>query len=81
MARLVESVAADYKETVQWEKVITKNLSGAERYMELSDQLGRPAPIPSIFINGDLKFMMTPAGGELKEVLDRMVSEQHCTSP
>ncbi len=73
---MVESVAADYKGTVQWEKVITKNLSGAKRFMELSDQLGRPAPIPSIYINGELKFMSTPAGDELKEMLDRLILEQ-----
>ena len=76
MARLVESVVADYKKSVQWEKVITKTLDGAKRFMELSDRLGRPAPIPSIFINGELKFMSTPASGELKNVLDRLISEQ-----
>lgn len=73
MARLVESIAADYKESVQWEKVVTKNLNGAERYMELSNQLGRPAPIPSIFINGELTFIVTPASGELKEVLEQLI--------
>ena len=76
MARLVESVAADYKGSVQWEKVVTNNLNGARRFMELSDQLGRPAPIPSIFINGELTFTATPPSGELKEMLDRLISEQ-----
>jgi hypothetical protein len=73
MARLVGSVASDYKETVQWEKVVTNNLKGAERFMELSKQLGRPAPIPSIFINGELTFTVTPAGTELKEMLDQLI--------
>ncbi len=76
MARLVESVAADYEETVQWEKVVTKELGGAERFMALSNQLGRPAPVPSIFINGELRFKITPAGGELKAMLDRLILEQ-----
>lgn len=76
MARLVESVAADYKGFVQWEKVVTNDLNGAKRFIELSDHLGRPAPIPSIFINGELTFMSTPASGELKEVLDRLILEQ-----
>ncbi len=75
MARLVESVVADYTGYVQWEKVITNNLNGARRFMALSDKLGRPAPIPSIFINGELTFMSTPASGELKDVLDRLISE------
>jgi hypothetical protein len=73
MARLVESVAADYNGSVQWEKVVTNNLDGAKRFMELSDQLGRPAPIPSIFINGELTFTVTPAGTELKEMLDQLI--------
>jgi len=76
MARLVESVAADYKGYVQWEKVITHDLNGAQRFMALSEKLGRPAPIPSIFINGELTFMTIPASGELKDVLDRMILEQ-----
>ena len=76
MASLVESVVADYKGSVQWEKVVTQNLTGAKRFMELSAQLGRPAPIPSIFINGELTFKSTPASGELKEMLDRLIQEQ-----
>ena len=76
MARLVESVVSDYKEAVRWEKVVTNNLNGAKRFMELSDQLGRPAPIPSIFINGELTFVSTPASGELKEMLDRLILER-----
>ena len=73
MARLVESVAADYKDTVHWEKVVTKHLIGADRYLELSNRLGQPAPIPSIFINSELAFEITPASSELKEVLDQLI--------
>ena len=76
MARLVESVAAEYREHVQWKKVVTKDPKGAQRFMALSDKLGRPAPIPSIFINGELAFMSTPASGELKDVLDRLILAQ-----
>ncbi len=76
MARLVESVAAEFREYVQWEKVVTKDPNGAQRFMALSEQLGRPAPIPSIFINGELAFMSTPASGELKDVLDRLILAQ-----
>jgi hypothetical protein len=74
MARLVESVVADYPESVRWEKVITKDLMGAQRFMELTKKLGRPAPVPSIFINGELKFDTTPPGDDLKVVVDRMLA-------
>jgi len=74
MARLVESVVNDYVETVRWEKVITKDLMGAQRFMELSRELGRPAPVPSIFINGKLVFDTTPADEKLRAALDEMIS-------
>ena len=73
MARVVESVAPDYGDAVRWEKVVTKDMSGAMRYGELSKNLGRPAPVPSIFINGELVFETTPGQEELKEVLDNLL--------
>jgi hypothetical protein len=74
MARLVESVVPDYGETVRWEKVITKNMTGATRFLTLSKELGRPAPIPSIYIDGKLAFETTPGSDELKEFLDGLIS-------
>jgi len=74
MARLVESVVGDYTESVHWEKVVTKELTGARRSIELGQKLGRPAPVPSIFINGELAFDTTPPGEDLKAVLDGMIS-------
>lgn len=74
MARLVESVVVEYGDQVRWEKVITKDLKGAERFMALSRDLGRPAPVPSIYINGELKFETTPAGEDLRSLLDEMIS-------
>jgi hypothetical protein len=73
MARLVESVVADYGETVQWEKVITKDLIGAKRFLTLSKELGRPAPIPSIYIDGELAFDVTPGSDELREFLNGLI--------
>lgn len=75
MARVVESVAPDYADTLRWEKVITKEMSGAMRYGELSKRLGRPAPVPSIFIDGELVFDITPGQEELKACLDKMISK------
>jgi len=71
---LVESVVVEYGDQVRWEKVITKDLKGAERFMALSRDLGRPAPVPSIYINGELKFETTPAGEDLRSLLDEMIS-------
>ncbi|MGD2272558.1 MAG: hypothetical protein PVI06_19315 [Desulfobacterales bacterium] len=75
MARVVESIAPDYGDKLQWEKVITKEMSGAMRYGELSKSLGRPAPVPSIFIDGQLVFDTTPSQEDLKACLDQIISK------
>ncbi len=75
MARVVESVAEDYTEALNWEKVVTKELKGAMRYGDLSKTLGRLAPVPSIFINGELVFDTTPGPEELREYFDRVLKE------
>ena len=74
MARLVESVVADYGEAVRWEKVVTKDLMGAKRFLMLSKELGRMAPVPSIYIDGKLAFDTTPGSDELKECLNKLIS-------
>lgn len=45
------------------------------RYGELSKNLGRPAPVPSIFIDGELVFEVTPGREELKGYLDRFLDK------
>lgn len=71
MARVVEATVPDYGDAVRFEEVVTKNMAGAMRYGALSKSLGRPAPVPSIFVNGQLVFDATPSGEELKAWLDR----------
>jgi hypothetical protein len=73
MTRVVEWVAVDYSGCLRWEKVITKTLEGAGRYQQLSKALGRPAPVPSIFINGELVFDSTPGPEELKDCLNKRI--------
>ena len=75
MTRVVEAVAPEFEAYLGWEKVITKELSGAMRYGELSKHLGRPAPVPSIFINGKLIFDMTPSLEDLSNCLQRLIAE------
>jgi hypothetical protein len=41
------------------------------RYKEISKDLGRPAPVPSIFIQGELVFDQTPGQEELRECLNK----------
>ena len=71
MARVVEAVAAEYGNKLHWEKIITKDLSGAKRYAEFSKSLGKPAPIPCIVIEGELVFESTPSTEALKSFLDQ----------
>jgi hypothetical protein len=71
MASLVESVAPAFGENLRVEKVVTKTLAGATRYTQISKSLGRPAPVPSIWIDGELIFDMTPAQEDLRDFLER----------
>ncbi len=73
MARVVESVASDFGDALFVEKVITKQLQGATRYRDISKSLGRPAPVPSIFIEGNLVFEQTPGQEELRDFLNRLL--------
>lgn len=78
MARVVESIASDYGSNLVWQKVITKDLMGAKRYMELSREHGRNLPVPSIIIDGTLVFEQTPSQEELRDYLNRMLSKSPC---
>lgn len=50
------------------------DLMGAKRFLTLSKELGRPAPVPSIYVDGKLAFSITPGSDELKEFLDRLIN-------
>ena len=76
MARVVESVTDAFGDVVHWEKVITKELVGATRSIELSRSLGRPVPVPSIFIDGELAYETTPAREELEARIRQMLSQR-----
>ena len=67
---MVAEVAPAYENYIEWETVITKNLSGARRYAELSKKAGRPMPVPSIVIDGELVFEAIPGVEELRNCLD-----------
>ena len=71
MTRVVEAVAMEYGDRLNWEKIVTKDLAGAKRYQDFSKSLGRPAPIPCIVIEGELVFDATPSTEALKAGIDR----------
>ncbi len=71
MARVVEVVAAEYADKLRWEIIVTKDLAGAKRYADFSKVLGRPAPVPSIVIEGELVFESTPSTEALKACIDQ----------
>ncbi len=73
MTKVVESVASDYDEYLQWEKIVITKKQGALRFDEISKKLGRPAPVPSIFINGELVFDMTPGVEVLKAAIEQYI--------
>jgi len=73
MTRVVETVAAEYGDRLNWEKIVTRDLAGAKRYQDFSKSLGRPAPVPCIVIEGELVFEVTPGTEQLKACLDRFL--------
>jgi len=74
MANVVEVATAKFDREVRWNKVVLREKAGAKRFYELSNSLGRPAPIPSIFINGKLCFNTTPSVEEMEAAI-RATSE------
>jgi len=76
MTRVVESVAPEFEKVLTWEKIVTKDLAGARRFSEFSKGLGRPAPVPSIVIEGELVFESTPSTEQLKACITRFIKER-----
>jgi hypothetical protein len=75
MTRVVEAVAAEYGDRLNWEKIVTKDLAGAKRYQSFSKSLGRPAPVPCIVIEGELVFDATPSTEALKACIGRFLKK------
>jgi hypothetical protein len=80
MTRVVESVAPEFEDVLTWEKVITKEMAGARRYQEFSKFIGKPAPVPSIAINGRLVFDSTPSTEDLKACIARCIEQKSTDS-
>lgn len=70
MARVVEAVIPEFGDTLVVNIIVTKEMKGALRYQEISKVLGRPAPVPSIFVEGELAFDQTPSTEVLRTYLE-----------
>lgn len=77
MARVAEKVAEEFKGAVQVEIVVTKERQGAEHYRDICEKLGRPAPVPSLLIKGNIIFDRIPGEDELRSSLMDMLSEEN----
>jgi hypothetical protein len=75
MTRVVEAVTPEFRDVLSWEKIVTKDLAGARRFSEFSKSLGRPAPVPSIVIEGELVFETTPGTEELKACIHGFINK------
>jgi hypothetical protein len=69
-------VVSELKDVLTWEKGITKEMAGARRYQEFLKFLGKPAPVPSIAINGRLVFDTTPSTEDLKACIARHIEQK-----
>lgn len=75
MAGLVERVASEFHEVMEWSVVVTKTMAGALRYRELVKARGRLVPVPSIIINGSLEFDVIPEEQVLRDRLGELSGE------
>ena len=75
MLETAEEALVGFPDSVQLELVYLRQHDGGLRYKQLSDGLGKPAPIPSIFINGRLYFDITPPVEDLISVLQEMLAK------
>jgi hypothetical protein len=85
MDELVNEVIPQYAEKVEYRRVEFLREPGKKRFFELSYSLFgwdgvhkhcRLAPVPSIFINGELCFDMIPPRFELEEAIEEAISGQ-----
>ena len=69
MVKVVAAATATFDDRLEWHLVLLTHKDGAARFDALSHELGRPAPVPSIFINHALVFDTIPAVEELQDRL------------
>ena len=85
MDEAVREVLPKYDSKVQYRKVHFMTQEGGGRFLELSKSLYgedgvmkhlRLAPVPSLFIDGELIFDMIPTRDELEEAIEEALREK-----
>jgi len=85
MDEAVLDIMPDYQGSVDYRRVDITREEGKNRFLELSVSLFgeegvykklRIAPLPSLFINGELIFESIPSRPELEEALDETIAKQ-----
>jgi len=85
MDETVLEVLPEYAKHVEYRRVDFMKASGKERFLELSCSLYgeegvykkfRVAPVPSLFIDGELFFDAIPPIFELKEAIEEALTEK-----
>ena len=82
MDEAVREVIPEYEKYVEYQRVEFMKAAGKERFLELSRSLFgeegvyrhfRIAPVPSLFINGELFFDAIPPKFELEEAIEEVL--------
>ncbi len=85
MDEAVREILPKYDSYIDYQRVDIEKASGKKRFLELSVSLfGRDgvykqmriAPIPSLFINGELFFETIPPKPMLEEAIEEVIAEQ-----
>ena len=85
MDEAVRQVLPKYDSKVKYSKVFFMTQEGGRRFLELSKSLYgdegverhiRLAPVPSLFIEGELVFDMIPTRDELEEAIDEALRDK-----
>jgi len=85
MDEAVREVIPKYEQYVEYQRVEFMKAAGKERFLELSRSLFgeegvyrhfRIAPVPSLFINGELFFDAIPPKFDLEEAIEEVLLEK-----
>lgn len=74
MLETVEEAMKGFEGQVELELVYLRQEEGGKRYKALSVIIGKPAPIPSIFLDGKLYFEITPMVEELQDAFKEILA-------
>jgi hypothetical protein len=86
MDKAVSEILPEYEEWIQYRRIDILESEGRKRFLDLSIALFgeegvykefRVAPVPSMFINGELFFEVIPPRPVLEEAFEKVISEHN----